>query len=141
MVDVESDLQMQQLSTSLRKSIIHRTLEPMRAKRWLEVRDTRALPPQLLRQRGDLNPEVVVALQVDDQDCFMRLLVTIPHFQEIFSKLCFPMLHLDGAHSKSTLCDGVMILIAANLGNGTQLHVGFMDKNARRSISGLENAE
>jgi hypothetical protein len=49
----------------------------------------------------------------------MRLFVTIPRLAEVFSKLCLPILHLDGAHSKSTLCDGVLILIVAKLGNGT----------------------
>jgi hypothetical protein len=98
----------------------------MRAKHQLEIRDSHSLLPQFLCRCSDLNPEVVVALQLDDhQDCFMRLFVTIPRFAEVFSKLCLPMLHLDGAHSKSAQCNGVMMLIVAKLGNGSQLHLGF----------------
>jgi hypothetical protein len=44
------------------------------------------------------------------------------------------MLHLDGAHSKSTLCDGVMILIVAKLGNGTQLHLGLAHVTVESSL-------
>jgi hypothetical protein len=68
-VDVMSNLQSQQLSTALKKSSIHRTLEQMRARHQSEVRDSYSLLPQFLRQYSDLNPEAVVALQVDDQDC------------------------------------------------------------------------
>ena len=78
---------------------------------------------QSLCSYSDVNLKAVAALQVDNKDCFMRLLVTIPRFNELFSKLCFPMLHIDGAHSKSTLYDGVLILIVAKLGNGAQLHL------------------
>jgi hypothetical protein len=35
------------------------------------------------------------------------------------------MLHFDGAHSKRTLYDGVLILIVAKLGNGSQLNLGI----------------
>jgi hypothetical protein len=44
------------------------------------------------------------------------------------------MLHLDGARSKSTLCDGVMILIVAKLGNGTQLHLGLAHVPVKSSL-------
>jgi hypothetical protein len=96
----------------------------MLANCWLEVRDSHALLPHFLRRHSDINPEVLVAVQVDDHDCFMWPFVTIPRFQEICFKLCLPMLHLDGTHSKSTLHDGVTILVVAKLGNGTQLHLG-----------------
>jgi hypothetical protein len=97
----------------------------MRAKCCAEVRDLCSALPQFLRHCSDLTPEVVIMLQVDEQDCFMRLFITIPRFAEVFSKLCLPILHLDGAHSKSTLCDSVLILIVAKLGNGAQLHLGL----------------
>lgn len=125
MVDVTSNLQIQQLWTSLKKSTIHRVLEKMRTKYRREVGDSYIVLPQFLRTYSDVNPEALVALQVDNEDCFMRLFVTIPRFNEIFSKLCFPMLHIDGAHSKCTLYDGVLILIVAKLGNGAQLHLGL----------------
>jgi hypothetical protein len=51
MVDVESNSQMQQLSTSLHKSSIHRTLEPTRAKCRLEVREFQIAPFGSGRQR------------------------------------------------------------------------------------------
>jgi hypothetical protein len=108
LVDVKSNLLTQQFSTSLKKSSVHRSLEAMRAKHQLEVRDSHSLLPQFLRRHSDLNPEVVLALQLDDQDCFMRLFVTIPRFAEVFSKLCLPMLHLDGAYSKRAQCDGMI---------------------------------
>jgi hypothetical protein len=83
----------------------------MRAKHQLEVQDSCSLLPQFLRRCiSNLNPEVVLALQLEDQDCFMRLFMTIPCFAKVFSKLCLPMLHLDGAHSKSAQCNGVMTL-------------------------------
>jgi hypothetical protein len=119
MVDVMSNLQIQQLSTTLRKLFIHRTLEKMRAKYCREVGDSYTLLPQFCRSYSDLNPKVVVALQVDHQDCFMRLVVSIPHFQEVFSKPCLRMLHINGAHLKCTLYDGGLILIVAKLGNGS----------------------
>ena len=124
MVDLMSNLQIQQLWTILKKSTIHRVLEKMRTMYRREVGDSYALLPEFLRSYSDVNPEAVVALQVDNEDCFMRLFVTIPRFNELFSTLCLPMLHIDGAHSKSTLYDGVLILIVAKLGNGTQLHLG-----------------
>jgi hypothetical protein len=33
--------------------------------------------------------------------------------------------HIDGAHSKCSLYDGVLILIVAKLGNGSQVHMGL----------------
>lgn len=76
MVDVMSNLQIQQVSTSLKKSSIHRTLEKMRAKCCREVVDSYTLLPQFLHNYSDHNTKVVMALQVDDQDCVMRLFVT-----------------------------------------------------------------
>jgi hypothetical protein len=118
-VDIKSNLLSQQLSISIKKSCLHMALEQTRAKHRAEVCDSHIALPQFLRHCSDLNPEVIIALQVDEHDCFMRLFVTIPRLAEVFSKLCLPILHLDGAHSKSTLCDGVLILIVAKLGNGT----------------------
>jgi hypothetical protein len=59
----------------------------MRAKGRGEAGDSYMLLPQFLCSYSDQNPEVVIAPQVDDRDCFMGLFVTIPCFQEVFSKL------------------------------------------------------
>jgi hypothetical protein len=101
-VDIKSNLLSQQLSMSIKKSCNHQALEEMRAKCCAEVLDSHAVLPQFLRRYSDLNPELVIALQVDEQDCFMRLFITIPVSLK-FVKLCVPILHLDGAHSKA-LC-------------------------------------
>jgi hypothetical protein len=124
MVDIVSNLQTQQSWTTLKKLTPHRIIDKMGAKCRREVSGSHAVVPQFLRSCSDVNnPEAVVALQVDNEDCFMRLFVAIPRFNELFSKLCLPMLHIDGAHSKRTLYDGVLILVVAKPGNGTQLHL------------------
>jgi len=69
MVDVvTSNLQIQQLWTSLKKSTIHRVIEKMRTKYRREVGDSYIVLPQFLRTYSDVNPEAVVALQVDNEE-------------------------------------------------------------------------
>jgi hypothetical protein len=91
------------IADNSKKWSVHMIIEKMCAKCRREACDPHAVLPQFICRCSDLNPKAVVALQVDNKDCFMQLFVAIPHFKELFSKLCLPMLHIDGAHSKSTL--------------------------------------
>jgi hypothetical protein len=86
-IDVKSNLLSQQLSTSIKKSCVHLALEQMRAKHRAEVPDSCSALPQLIRRCSDLNPEVVIALQVDEQDCLMRLFVTTPPCRNLLQAL------------------------------------------------------
>jgi hypothetical protein len=95
MVEVMSNVQMQQSWTTLKKSTLHRIIQKMRTKCCRKVSDSHPVPPQFLRSCSDVNPEALVALQVDNEDCFMQPFVAILHFNELFSKLCLPMPHTD----------------------------------------------
>ena len=59
----------------------------MRTKYRCEVGDSHVTLPQLIHSYSDINLEAVIALEVDNEECFM-LFVTVPRFNELISKLC-----------------------------------------------------
>ena len=67
------------------KLTIHRIVEKMRTKYRREVGDFYVVLPLFLYSYSDVNLEAVLALQVDNEDSFMRLFVTIPRFNELIS--------------------------------------------------------
>ena len=79
------------------------------------------LVSEYLDRIHSINPEMTVCLQKDTSNCFCRMFVAIPHASTIFQKLCLPAVHMDGTFFKTSLYDGVLILVVATSGNGSLL--------------------
>jgi len=69
------------------------------------------------------NPDVTGALQLDSQDRFYRMFISIPKAKKIFTEYCIPYLFTDGCHSKTPLYDGVQLLFIGKNGNGRNVPI------------------
>jgi hypothetical protein len=75
--------------------------------------------PQFLRDFKKNNPTSTVVLQLDGEDCFYRLFISLPMAKELFNACCLPLLFHDGVFVKIPLCDGTILLVVAKDGNGS----------------------
>jgi hypothetical protein len=118
---VQELLAAQNYTTILDQTTISCGLDRMRGKHLFELGEAYSMLPSYLREYHKSNPEALVAMQLDDLDCFFLLVITLPSFVHIFQELCLPILHVDGAHFTDPLYDRVAIMLIGKLGNGTTL--------------------
>ena len=66
----------------------------------------------------DKHETALSIVQVDTNDCFYRVMISIPHVVEIFNKICLPIYFIDGTFYRCAYYDGVIIQLSAKIGNG-----------------------
>ena len=76
-----------------------------------------------LKRYIDIHPTALSVVQADNNGCFYRLMIGIPHAQEIFNKMCLPIYFIDGTFSKTGYYDGVLIQVNGKHGFGGILNL------------------
>ena len=78
-----------------------------------------------LLQLKELNPNLTIALQLDDQKRFYRLFIGFPQATEFHGLITYSFMQTDGFHFKGTCYDGVCIVYVTKTGFGRNLILGF----------------
>jgi len=83
------------------------------------------------------NPSATVALQKDSDNSFYRMFVSLPKAKEIFETLCTPVLFVDGAHSRTRMYQGTLVMFAAKdgFGKGVILAVAWVPRENGEHMS------
>ena len=100
-------------------STVNAGLHRMRTRYRREALDSYSVLPSYLRKYTRDNPTAFAVLQNDSDDSFFRCAVGIPNMALIFRHLCLPYIQIDGAHVKTELYDGVVLVVVAKLGDGS----------------------
>lgn len=57
-------------------------------------------------------------MQADENNCFYRVVISIPNASMVFKKFCIPVYYIDATFYQSCHYDGVIIMLSAKNGNG-----------------------
>ena len=119
--DIERLLKPLKMDVGKVYSTVNAGLHRMRTKYRREAIDAYSKLPSYLRQYSRDNPTSFAVLQNDSDDSFLRCAVGIPNMALIFRNLCLPYIQIDGAHVKTELYDGVVVVAVAKLGDGSNI--------------------
>ena len=101
---------------------IHRVIDKIRARHRQEAHDSCCYLTNSLRKHNLENPDALVSMQTDANQCFCRVIASMPHFVTIFKIACVPVLYVDGTFFKTIFYDSITICtLSAKLRNGKAL--------------------
>ena len=69
-----------------------------------------------LKEYITMHPSALSVVQADNNGCFYRLMISVPHAKTIFDKMCLPIYFIDGTFSKTGHYDGVLIQVSGKHG-------------------------